>query len=145
MGGFMKKVFTRFTFLTVKITFAAFLLSGCSGGNSNSNVTSDVKNDGPVNSDAVLFSIPDDKPVITAAATAIAKKDVSLFNSEFLSKSTGGIDSIPADKATAISDALKNAKLISEDGVGMKTWEMTLNGEKIIFKTILEEGKWKLI
>ena len=93
---------------------------------------------------AVQPQIPIAEMIIIAASDALATGDIPLFNKS-LSKSTGGIGSLSSEKAKAIADAIRNAKMISEDGVGMKTWEMIYNGEKLTFTTILEDGEWKLI
>lgn len=93
---------------------------------------------------AVQPQIPMGEMIIIAAADALATGNITLFNKS-LSKSTAGIGSLSSEKAKAIAHVFKNAKVISEDGVGMKTWEMTYNGEKITFTTILEDGEWKIL
>jgi hypothetical protein len=121
----------------VEITTTAY-----TGGARNASIT--IAGQTYTISQANVVGTTDDRPTVIAAANALATGNIPLFNT-YLSCSMPGIGSVPLAKAKAIANAFKNAKRISEDGLGMRTWQLTYNGQIITFCTILEGGEWKLL
>jgi hypothetical protein len=83
---------------------------------------------------------------VANTASAIQAKDVKVFTSlmsrDLLSRVKGDPD-LTSPEALVLADGLRNARIIKTEADAF-TYEITVNGTKITFLVIKEDGAWKI-